>query len=240
MPICKRIRRKNALIQIRCNINKENSTLIAIKSTVSSDIEEEMSHNVELKSLRLVFIPEFLAEGCAIQNLTHPDRIVIGKSSDIDIKPLLQLYHWIPIDSIIITSDKSAQIGKIASNAMLAQRISSINSLSALCESYGASTTEVKNIIMADHRIGKFQLQPSYGFGGSCFKKDVLALVYLSEKAGLKEVATYWKSVLDMNDFQMKRLSKKIIDVCEHKYIICIIGAAYKAGVSDFRESPTM
>lgn len=159
--------------------------------------------------------PEFLAEGTAIDDLETPDRVLIGGAETADgnaaIKTLSWVYeHWIPRERIITTNTWSSELSKLVANAMLAQRISSINSISAICEATGADVSEVAKAIGLDKRIGSKFLQSSVGFGGSCFQKDILNLVYMCEKLNLPEVAAYWQQVIDMNEYQKTRFSQKV------------------------------
>ena len=192
--------------------------------------------------------PEFLAEGTAIQNLFKSDRVLIGGDETDNgqkaIKALVDIYaNWIPLEKILTTNVWSSELAKLASNAMLAQRISSINSLSALCEKTGAKIDQLSKAIGMDHRIGKKFLEVSVGFGGSCFKKDILNLVYLCKYYGLDDVADYWHKVITINDFQKNRFAKKIIDVFSGQVkdkIILILGWAFKANTNDSRESASI
>jgi UDPglucose 6-dehydrogenase len=190
--------------------------------------------------------PEFLAEGTAIDDLHHADRILIG--GDIESKEgleaidsLVNVYaSWIPREKIITTRVWSSELSKLTANAFLAQRISSVNSISAICEKTGADVDEVANAIGKDSRIGSKFLKSSVGFGGSCFQKDILNLVYLSRHFGLPEVADYWEQVIKMNDYQKKRFAKSIIDnlfntVSGKK--IAFLGWAFKKDTNDTRES---
>ena len=181
--------------------------------------------------------PEFLAEGTAIKDLFKSDRVLIGgdstDSGKVAVDALLNIYsQWIPKEKILITNVWSSELAKLSSNAMLAQRISSINSLSVLCEKTGADIDELSKAIGMDHRIGPKFLNTSVGFGGSCFQKDILNLVYLCKHFGLNEVADYWNQVLKINDYQKNRFAQKIIDdirgVVKDK-VISILGWAFKA-----------
>ena len=192
--------------------------------------------------------PEFLAEGTAIQDLFKSDRVLIGgdetKTGQKAVQALVDVYvNWIPKDKILTTNVWSSELAKLASNAMLAQRISSINSLSALCEKTEADIEELSKAIGMDHRIGPKFLKASVGFGGSCFQKDILNLVYLCKYYGLDEVAEYWHQVVKINDYQKNRFAQKIIDglggdVKDKK--IAILGWAFKANTNDTRESPAI
>lgn len=189
--------------------------------------------------------PEFLAEGTAIADLLSPDRVLIGgektPEGDRAVKTLVDIYaRWVPLDRIITSNLWSSELSKLVANAFLAQRISSINSISALCEATGADVDEVANAIGRDSRIGPKFLKASVGFGGSCFQKDILNLVYLSEHFGLPEVASYWDHVVRMNDWQKRRFAAKIVrtlynSVAEKK--IAVLGFAFKKDTNDTRES---
>ena len=189
--------------------------------------------------------PEFLAEGTAIKDLFKSDRVLVGgdptKSGQAAMNALVDIYaQWIPKEKILTTNVWSSELAKLASNAMLAQRISSINSLSALCEKTGADIEELSMAIGMDHRIGSKFLKASVGFGGSCFQKDILNLVYLCKYYGLEEVAEYWFQVVKINDFQKDRFAQKIIDYFKGDLIgkkIAILGWAFKANTNDSRES---
>ncbi|MDC0000905.1 nucleotide sugar dehydrogenase [Flavobacteriaceae bacterium] len=189
--------------------------------------------------------PEFLAEGTAIEDLFKSDRVLIGgdpsETGQNAVQALVDIYaNWIPKEKILTTNVWSSELSKLASNAMLAQRISSINSLSALCEKTGADIEELSKAIGMDHRIGSKFLKASVGFGGSCFQKDVLNLVYLCRHYGLEEVAEYWHQVIKINDYQKKRFAQKIIDHFEGDLTgktIAILGWAFKANTNDSRES---
>ena len=185
--------------------------------------------------------PEFLAEGTAVQDLLNPDRVLIGGESLAAVERLAQVYgRWIPQDRILTTNLWSSELSKLAANAFLAQRVSSINAISALCEATGADVDEVARAIGTDSRIGPKFLKSSVGFGGSCFQKDILNLVYLCEHFGLREVAQYWEQVVIMNDYQKRRFSERIVrtmfnTVSDKK--IAIWGFAFKKDTNDTRES---
>ena len=193
--------------------------------------------------------PEFLAEGTAIEDLFKSDRVLIGgdetDSGEKAVQELVNIYaQWVPKEKILTTNVWSSELSKLASNAMLAQRISSINSLSALCEKTGADIRELSNAIGMDHRIGSKFLKASVGFGGSCFQKDILNLVYLCKYYGLEEVAEYWHQVVKINDYQKERFAQHIIEQFDKKQQeqkkIVILGWAFKAGTNDSRESPAI
>lgn len=189
-----------------------------------------------------------MAEGTAIENLMKPDRVLIGGEETPEgrtaVETLCWIYsHWIPKENILTTNTWSSELSKLAANAMLAQRISSINSLSAVCEATGADVSEVARAIGLDSRIGPKFLQASVGFGGSCFQKDLLNLVYICEKLNLPEVAQYWQKVIDMNEYQKNRFSQKIIE-CLFNTVsdkrLAILGFAFKKNTGDTRETPAI
>ena len=190
--------------------------------------------------------PEFLAEGSAIQDLFKSDRVLIGGDQTITgkkaTKALVDIYtNWIPREKIITTNIWSSELSKLASNAMLAQRVSSINSLSALCEKTGADINELSKAIGMDHRIGPRFLKASVGFGGSCFQKDILNLVYLCKHYGLNEIAEYWHQVVKINNHQKERFAQKIIDTSNGQIKdkkVALLGWAFKPKTNDSRETP--
>ena len=156
--------------------------------------------------------PEFLAEGTAIDDLLQPDRVLIGGESEPAIEALVDVYaNWVPRERLLTTNLWSSELSKLTANAFLAQRVSSINAISALCEATEADVDEVASAIGTDSRIGPKFLKASVGFGGSCFQKDILNLVYLCEYFGLPEVAEYWEQVVKMNDYQKKRFVTRIV-----------------------------
>jgi UDPglucose 6-dehydrogenase len=192
--------------------------------------------------------PEFLAEGTAIADLEKPDRVLIGgaetPSGQAAIADLVEVYaRWVPRERILTTNVWSSELSKLAANALLAQRVSSINSISAICEHTGADVTDVARSIGSDRRIGAQFLKPGVGFGGSCFQKDILNLVYLCEQYGLSEVARYWESVVTINQYQKERFVRRMIramfnTLAEKK--IAVFGFAFKANTGDTRESPAI
>ena len=192
--------------------------------------------------------PEFLAEGTAIRDLNTPDRVLIGgnetDSGQKAIQELIDIYsHWVDADRIITSNVWSSELSKLVANAFLAQRISSINSISALCEATEANVKDVAKAVGMDSRIGSKFLNASVGFGGSCFKKDILNLVYLCEHYGLPEVAEYWEQVVLMNDYQRNRFVEKIIQSMFNTLAgkqITLLGFAFKANTGDTRESPAI
>ena len=185
--------------------------------------------------------PEFLAEGTAINDLHNPDRVLIGGHNEQAIEDLVQVYaNWVPTGRILKTNTWSSELSKLAANAFLAQRISSINAISAVCEATGADVDQVAHAIGQDSRLGPKFLKASIGFGGSCFHKDVLNLVYLSESLNLPDVAKYWEQVILLNDYQRRRFVHKIIsslfNTVTDKTIV-LYGFAFKKNTGDTRES---
>jgi UDPglucose 6-dehydrogenase len=189
--------------------------------------------------------PEFLAEGTAVDDLFSPDRVLIGGDSTPEgekaIHELVSIYaNWVPRDRILTTNVWSSELSKLVANAFLAQRVSSINAISQLCERTGANVNEVSKAIGMDSRIGPKFLKSSVGFGGSCFQKDILNLVYIAKSYGLHEVADYWEQVIIMNDHQKSRFAKNIVTtlyntVADKK--IAFLGWAFKKDTNDTRES---
>ena len=226
--------------------------IIIEKSTLPVRTAEKIKEILECEGSGVQFEilsnPEFLAEGTAIEDLFKSDRVLIGgdpsETGQNAVRALVDIYaNWIPKEKILTTNVWSSELSKLASNAMLAQRISSINSLSALCEKTGANIEELSKAIGMDHRIGSKFLKASVGFGGSCFQKDVLNLVYLCRHYGLEEVADYWHQVIKINDYQKDRFAKKIIDHFGGDLTgkkIAILGWAFKANTNDSRESPAI
>tara|TARA_B100000212_G_C27354549_1_gene525246 strand:- start:429 stop:1448 length:1020 start_codon:yes stop_codon:yes gene_type:complete len=207
--------------------------------------EKECNSLVEnIKTFDVLSNPEFLSEGTAINDLLNPDRVLIGGENKEAIQLLKNIYlNWVPSKKIITTNVWSSELAKLTANAFLAQRISSINSISALCEETGADIREVARAIGSDSRIGEKFLNSGPGFGGSCFKKDILNLVYLSEHFGLPEVANFWNSVVTLNTWHQKRLStlitRKLFGTLSNK-IIVVLGFAFKANTNDTRESASI
>jgi len=223
----------------------EKSTLPVKTAEKIKEILEENSNGIHFEILSN---PEFLAEGTAIQDLFKSDRVLIGgdstKSGQKAVKALSEIYsRWIPKSKILTTNVWSSELSKLASNAMLAQRISSINSLSALCEKTGADINEISKAIGMDHRIGPHFLRASVAFGGSCFQKDILNLAYLCQFYGLDEVAEYWHQVVKINDYQKNRFVQKIVDFFDGDIKckkVTIVGWSFKRGTKDTRESPSI
>ncbi|MDA0345690.1 MAG: nucleotide sugar dehydrogenase [Proteobacteria bacterium] len=231
----------------------KSDKIIVEKSTLPVRTAEKIKEvlNRECKNgvnFEILSNPEFLAEGTAIKDLYKSDRVLIGgddtNKGQIAVKKLVNIYkRWIPETKILTLNVWSAELAKLASNAMLAQRISSINSLSAICEATGAEIDEVSNAVGRDHRIGSYFLRVSPGFGGSCFQKDILNLVYLSKFYGLHEVAEYWHQVIKINDYQRLRIVDKIVYFINKNKLnkeISILGWSFKKDTNDSRESSSI
>jgi len=220
----------------------EKSTLPVRTAEAVKDILHNTGSGVKFQILSN---PEFLAEGTAVQDLLTPDRVLIGGDDSIEgkeaIQALVDIYaQWIPLDRILTTNVWSSELSKLVANAFLAQRISSINAISELCEKTEANINEVSRAIGTDSRIGPKFLKASVGFGGSCFQKDILNLVYISRSFGLNEVADYWEQVIIMNDHQKKRFALNVVrnlynTVSGKK--IAFLGWAFKKDTNDTRES---
>lgn len=225
--------------------------IIVEKSTLpvrTADTLKSVLTTNENCNFDIISNPEFLAEGTAVKDMLNPDRILIGGEETIRgkkaIKSLVDIYsNWIPNNKILTTNLWSSELSKLVANAFLAQRISSINSISALCEQTEADVKEVAKAIGSDSRIGNKFLNSSVGFGGSCFKKDVLNLVYICKKYGLNQVADYWMSVIEMNQYQRSRFTKKIISSLfdnVNQKILTIFGWSFKKDTNDSRESASI
>ena len=219
-------------------------TAETIKTILDLSEKSENDKSNEKKTFSIVSNPEFLAEGTAIKDLQNPDRVLIGGEDDFSINLISEIYkNWIEPERIITTNLWSSELSKLVANAFLAQRVSSINSISALCESTGANINEVAIAVGTDTRIGEKFLQAGPGFGGSCFKKDILNLVYLSRYYGLDEVADYWEQVVKINLWQQNRISlliiRKLFGTLTNKKI-GIFGFSFKANTNDIRESPSI
>ena len=234
--------RQIALVSKSDKIVVEKSTLPVRTAETIKTILSSNKNNINFEVLSN---PEFLAEGTAIEDLSKSDRVLIGGDQTPSglkaIKSLLDIYsNWISLDKIVTTNLWSSELSKLVSNAFLAQRISSINSISALCEVTGADIQEVSRAVGKDSRIGSKFLNASVGFGGSCFQKDILNLVYLCNHYGLNEVADYWQGVVNINNFQKSRFTNIIINSL-FKTIndknIAFFGWAFKKDTNDSRES---
>ncbi len=221
----------------------EKSTLPVRTAEVIQNILNSAASDLEnaKKSFSVLSNPEFLAEGTAIKDLENPDRVLIGGEDKSAMILLSQIYeNWVPKEKILFTNIWSSELAKLTSNAFLAQRVSSINSISAICEVTGANIREVSRAIGKDSRIGSKFLDSGPGFGGSCFKKDIYNLVYLAEYFGLKEVAKFWEEVININNWHQKRIAQivvqKLFGTISAKKIV-ILGFAFKANTNDTRES---
>jgi UDPglucose 6-dehydrogenase len=230
----------------------DGSKIVVEKSTLPVRTAHSMKKVLEANTKKIKFEvlsnPEFLAEGTAISDLMKPDRVLIGGMPTTEgnkaVARLSWVYsHWIPEERILTTNLWSSELSKLTANAFLAQRISSINSISALCETTGADVQEVAKAMGMDRRIGSAFLNASVGFGGSCFQKDILNLVYLCESFGLPEVAAYWNQVVVMNDWQKKRFAlnmiRKMFNTIAGKKI-AILGFAFKKNTGDTRETAAL
>ncbi len=220
----------------------EKSTLPVKTAETIQKIFKQSGHEI---SHEILSNPEFLAEGTAIKDLLDSDRVLIGGESTVSgkkaVNTLANIYsRWIPKDRIVTTNLWSSELSKLTANAFLAQRISSINSISALCEKTGADVQEISKAIGYDSRIGSKFLNASVGFGGSCFQKDIMNLVYLCKKYNLNEVADYWHGVIKINDYQKNRFSNiiktKLFNTVNQKKIT-LLGWAFKKNTNDSRES---
>jgi UDPglucose 6-dehydrogenase len=228
----------------------ESDKIIVEKSTLpvrtASAMERILNSNDKGIHFEVVSNPEFLAEGTAMDDLEDPDRVLIGsqenESGQRARQEIVDIYaNWIQRVKIITSNIWSSELSKLVANAFLAQRISAINSISALCEKTEADVSEVAYAVGADSRIGKKFLNPSVGFGGSCFKKDILNLVYISESYGLTEVANFWENVVKINEYQQHRFVQNILHALFNTIAnkrIALFGFAFKANTGDTRESP--
>ena len=232
--------------------SRKPEVIVVEKSTLPVRTAEAMARILESGNsttrFSVVSNPEFLAEGTAIHDLINPDRVLIGGEKNENghkaAKTVSELYaHWVPRERILLTSVWSSELSKLVANAMLAQRISSVNSISALCERTEADITEVSRAIGMDTRIGTKFLQASVGFGGSCFRKDILHLSYLCEYYGLPEVADYWSSVVRINEWQTDRFFQNILHELFNTLAgktITMLGFAFKQDTGDTRDSPAI
>ncbi len=221
----------------------EKSTLpVRTASALKSILDNTGNNGVKFQILSN---PEFLAEGTAVTDLLNPDRVLIGGETSTEgqkaMQALVNVYaNWVPKDRILTTNVWSSELSKLTANAFLAQRVSSINAMSAICEKSGADVNEVAKAIGMDSRIGAKFLKSSVGFGGSCFQKDILNLVYIAKGYGLEEVANYWEQVVIMNDYQKNRFSDNIVSTLYNTVSgkkIAFFGWAFKKDTNDTRES---
>lgn len=226
--------------------------IVVEKSTVpvrtAQMVKEILGASGNEFTYQIISNPEFLAEGTAMADLENPDRVLIGGESTKEgqdaVQKIVNLYAtWVDREKIITTNLWSSELSKLTANAFLAQRISSINAISALCEETGANVDEVARAIGSDSRIGPKFLKSSVGFGGSCFQKDILNLSYLCRHFGLPEVAHYWDQVIIMNDFQKERFVQRILNQMFNTVSgkkIAVLGYAFKKDTNDLRESPAI
>lgn len=227
----------------------KNNKIIVEKSTLpvrtASAIKDILTHTGNGSQFQILSNPEFLAEGTAVEDLDAPDRVLIGGDTTPEgqaaVQALVDVYNnWIPRERILTTNVWSSELSKLTANAFLAQRVSSINSLTELCEKTEADIKEVARAIGTDSRIGPKFLKASVGFGGSCFQKDILNLVYIARSYGLQEVADYWEQVIIMNDHQKKRFANQMIRELYNTVNgkkISFLGWAFKKDTNDTRES---
>jgi UDPglucose 6-dehydrogenase len=227
----------------------KNDKIVVEKSTLpvrtAEALKSILHHTGNHVNFQILSNPEFLAEGTAIEDLKSPDRVLIGGDVSVEgqkaIQKLVEIYsQWVPAEKILTTNIWSSELSKLTANAFLAQRVSSINSISELCEKTGANVEEVSKAIGMDSRIGPKFLKASVGFGGSCFQKDILNLVYIARHYNLQEVADYWEQVILMNDHQKRRFAKQIITTLYNTISgkkIAFLGWAFKKDTNDTRES---
>ena len=232
--------------------HSESPKIVIEKSTlpVRTALAMERILNTTKNGVRFDVLsnPEFLAEGTAINDLKDPDRVLIGsRETEEGLKArntLVEIFaNWVPREKILTSNIWSSELTKLVSNAFLAQRVSSINAISALCEKTEADVSEVARAVGADTRIGSRFLNASIGFGGSCFKKDILNLVYLCHHYGLDDVADYWESVVKINNYQQERFVRNMLTAMFNTLAgkrICLFGFAFKANTGDTRESPAI
>ena len=218
-------------------------TAEAVQAILGASLSQAGS-NGAVPTFSVLSNPEFLAEGTAITDLENPDRVLIGGEDPDAIEALAGIYgHWVAPEQILRTNLWSSELSKLTANAFLAQRISSINSIAAFCEATGADVREVAKAIGTDSRIGPKFLQAGPGFGGSCFQKDILNLVYLCRHYGLEEVAAYWEQVVALNTWQQHRIARlvvtKLFGTVTGKRL-AVLGFAFKANTNDTRESPAI
>jgi UDPglucose 6-dehydrogenase len=233
-------------------LHSESPKIVIEKSTLPVKTALAMERILHGSSRRIQFDvlsnPEFMSEGTAIRDLENPDRVLIGSRETSNglaaRRVLVDIYtRWVPEEKILTSNVWSSELSKLVSNAFLAQRISSINAISALCEATEANIGEVARAVGMDSRIGPKFLNASVGFGGSCFRKDILNLVYLCRNYDLDEVADYWEGVIRINEYQMTRFSRTMLKAMFNTLAgkkICMLGFAFKANTGDTRESPAI
>ncbi|MDH4225711.1 MAG: nucleotide sugar dehydrogenase [Deltaproteobacteria bacterium] len=227
-------------------------TIIVEKSTVPVKTAEAISrilnYNNQAKRFPVLSNPEFLAEGTAIRDLENPDRLLIGHELNPEgesaAKTLVDIYaRWVPRDKLLVTNVWSSELSKLSANAFLAQRVSSINAMSAICEKTDADVGEISRAIGMDNRIGSRFLEAGVGFGGSCFRKDILNMVYICRSLGLDEVAHYWQQVVELNDYQTHRFFRQMVSTMFNTVAakkIAMFGFAFKPDTNDTRDTPAL
>lgn len=212
--------------------------IIVIKSTM---VPGDVARLEELTSRKVVVCPEFMAEGTAERDILKPHRVLVGGRDKVSVEAVIRLYrYWVPAARILRMDAWSAQLTKLFANAMLAQRVSSINSMAALCERGGGDVRAVARAAGMDPRIGSMYLQPSVGFGGSCLEKDLRLLCALAECMGLPHVARYWRSVISQNDEQVRKVTRQISKLAGRRGRIAVLGLGFKPGVADTRNSAAL
>ena len=236
----------------RIKANSTSSKIVIEKSTMPVRAAETMAsilHSGE-NSIRFEILsnPEFMSEGTAIRDMEDPDRVLIGSHDTVTGNAardeLLKIYlKWVPKEKIITTKLWSSELSKLVANAFLAQRISSINSIAAICEATEAEVHEVADAVGRDSRIGPKFLEAGVGFGGSCFRKDILSLVYICEHYKLDDIAQFWNSVIKINDYQMERFVNRILEAMFRTLVdkkIAVFGFAFKPNTGDTRDAPAI
>lgn len=236
----------------RIKENSKSNKIVVEKSTLpvraAETLETILHSGNNSVHFEILSNPEFMAEGTGIRDMEDPDRILIGSKdtpSGIAARDaLMDIYlHWVPMERLITTNLWSSELSKLVANAFLAQRISSINSISSLCEATEADVTEVSRAIGMDSRIGSKFLNAGPGFGGSCFRKDILSLVYLCEHYQLNEVAAFWEQVVSINDYQMERYVRRILQAMFNTLAgkkLAVFGFAFKPDTGDTRDAPAI
>ena len=236
----------------RIKENSKSDKIVVEKSTLPVRAAETLEKILHSGSngvhFEIISNPEFMAEGSGIRDMEFPDRVLIGSkdtpSGLAARQELVDLYlHWVPKENLVTTNLWSSELSKLVSNAFLAQRISSINSIAAICEATEADVTEVSNAVGRDSRIGSKFLNAGPGFGGSCFRKDLLNLVYLCEHYKLNEVASFWEQVVALNDYQMERFVNRILQAMFNTLVdkkLAIFGFAFKPDTGDTRDAPAI
>jgi UDPglucose 6-dehydrogenase len=216
----------------------ELAAIVVIKSTL---VPGDVVRLEAMTKRRIVVCPEFMSEGAAERDILKPHRVLVGGEDKDAVEAVVGLYRcWVPASRIIRMDAWSAQLAKLLANAMLAQRVSSINSLTALCEKSGGDVRAVANAVGRDPRIGREFLNASPGFGGSCLEKDLRMLVALAKCVGHPEVAKYWQSVIDLNDRHIRRVTRAICMAAGRGGKVAVFGLAFKGGVNDVRNSPSL